>query len=138
MSGWPAAELRLIDGSDELFIAVDRADGTPRRSLPIWVVCVGDQVFVRTWYRRDAGWFAQALTSGRARIRVPGLEAAVTVVDVGAAGGRRAAIDAAYEVKYGRYGGPTVERMVSEAAAATTLRLSRVHAGPPGRIEGNE
>ena len=138
MSGWPATELRLIAASDELLIAVDRPDGTPRRSLPIWVVCVGDQVFVRTWYRRDTGWFAQALTSGRARIRVAGLEAAVTVVDVGADGGQRAAIDAAYDEKYGRYGRPTVERMVSEAAAATTLRLSRVHASPPGRIEAKE
>jgi hypothetical protein len=35
----------------------------------------------------------------------------------------RASIDAVYRAKYGRYGETTVERMVADDAAATTLRL---------------
>jgi len=38
-------------------IAAKRADGTLRRWLPIWVVCIGEHVYVRTWYRRNTGWW---------------------------------------------------------------------------------
>jgi hypothetical protein len=118
---WSSEELAHVDAADELEIAVARADGTLRRWLPIWVVHAGDQVFVRTWYRRDTGWFGHVRESGRARVRVPGVEAEVVVEDVGDA--MRADVDAAYRTKYGRYGG-AVAQMVSDSAAATTLRLT--------------
>ena len=118
---WSTDDLRLIAAAGELEIAVRRADDSLRRWLPIWVVCVGEQVYVRTWYRRDTGWFGAALRSGRARIRVPGLEAPVAVADVGAGpAGLRESVDAAYRRKYGD-GGST--SMVGAEAAATTLRL---------------
>ena len=82
-TAWSAGELERIGGAEELRIATRRADGTPRREVPVWVVRAGDQVYVRTWYRRDTGWFGHALRSHRACIRVPGLEADVTVEDVG-------------------------------------------------------
>jgi hypothetical protein len=62
--------------------------------------------------------------SRRARIRVPGLEADVAIEDVGDGEGElRASVDAAYRAKYDRYGDTTVERMVTDDAAAATLRL---------------
>ena len=122
---WLSDDLRRIGSADELEIAVQRADGTRRRWLPIWAVCVGEQVYVRTWYRRDTGWFAQVLDSRRAGIRVPGLAATVAVEDVGTGpAGLRAEIDTAYRAKYGHYGSSAVGPMVADAAAATTLRLS--------------
>ena len=123
---WTPEELAQIETADELEIAVARADGTLRRRRPIWVVRAGDQVFVRTWYRRDTGWFGQVLDSRRARVRVPGVEADVSVEDVGEA--MRAHVDAAYRTKYGRYG--SVDQMVSDAAAATTLRLTSLRETP--------
>ncbi len=109
-------------GAGELHIAVKRTDGTLRRWTPIWVVCADGQVYVRTWYRRDTGWFGHALRSRRARIRVPGLEADAAVEDVGeGTAGLRESIDAAYRNKYGSSGGSS---MVEATAAATTLRLS--------------
>jgi hypothetical protein len=131
---WSAAELARIDGSDELQIAVRSRDETLRRWVPIWVVCVGDQVYVRTWHRRDNGWFGRVLESRRAQIRVPGLDAAVAVLDVGSDEDAepRAGVDAAYRAKYGRYGSTTVDRMVNDDAAATTLRLNPEHAAPAG------
>ena len=82
-AGWSREQVERIGKAGELQIATKRADGTLRRWVPIWVVCVGEQVFVRTWYRRDTGWFGHVLDSRRARIRVPGLEADVDVEDVG-------------------------------------------------------
>jgi len=123
-AGWSREKLERIGRAEELRIATKRADGTLRRWVPIWVVCVGEQVYVRTWYRRDSGWFGHVLDSRRARIRVPGLEVDVAVEDVGEdRANLRAGVDAAYRTKYERYGGTSVDRMVADDAAASTLRL---------------
>ena len=124
-AAWTPDDVRRIDSADELQIAARRIDGTLRRWVPIWVVCVDEQVYVRTWYRRNTGWFAHVLDSHRACIRVPGLESDVSVEDVGTRSERlRADVDTAYRTKYERYGTSTIEQMVSPAAAATTLRLT--------------
>ena len=119
---WSPEELRIISAASELQIAAGRSDGSLYRWTPIWVVSADQEVFVRTWYRRDTGWFGHALRSRTARIRVPGLEADVTVEDVGEGpAGLRERIDAAYDDKYGPAGSAS---MVGPAAAATTLRLN--------------
>jgi hypothetical protein len=123
---WSPDELQRIGSAQELEIAVKCADGTVRRWVLIWVVCVGDQVYVRTWYRRETGWFGHVLDSRQARIRVPGLEADVAVADIGGGPAQlRADIDAAYRTKYGSSGSSSVDAMGAGAAAAATLQLSR-------------
>jgi hypothetical protein len=136
-AAWSPDELERIDTAEELQIATERGDGTLRRDVPVWVVSAGGQVYVRTWYRRDDGWFGHAVDSRRARIRIAGLEADVAVEDVGDdESGLRASVDAAYRAKYGRYGETTVDRMVSDDAAATTLRLTRAE-GQPSAARGS-
>jgi hypothetical protein len=121
---WSPDELERIGTAEELEIATSRADGTRRRAVPIWVVSVSGQVYVRTWYRRDSGWFGHAVDSRRARIRVPGLEVDIAIEDVGDDQAElRASVDAAYRAKYGRYGETSMDRMVTDDAAASTLRL---------------
>jgi hypothetical protein len=120
---WSAEDLRLISAAGELQIAVRRSDGSLRQWLPIWVVCVGEQVYVRTWYPRDTGWFGHVLRSRRARIRVPGMEADITVENVGDASAQVTAdVNDAYRTKYGRGGAGS---MVTATAMETTLRLKR-------------
>lgn len=119
---WSPQELERIDRAQELTIGAKLTDGSVRRPVPIWVVCVGEQVFVRTWYRRSTGWFGDVLKSRSARIRIADLEVDVAVEDVGECE-LRAGVDAAYRAKYGRYGSSSVDRMVTAEAAATTLRL---------------
>ena len=119
---WSPNALAAIEAAAELRIAAERADGTLHRWTPIWVVSTDGDVYVRTWYRRDTGWFGHALRSRRARIRVPGLEAGALVEDVGdGPAGLRERVDAAYRDKYGASGSSP---MVAAAAAATTLRLT--------------
>lgn len=120
---WNAEHLAAIGSARELEIATVRPDGTLHPWQPIWVVAVDEQVYIRTWKRRDSGWFGRAVRSGCARIRVPGLEADVAVGDVGDTDAAlRSEVDEAYRAKYGD-GGSTV-RMTGEEAAASTLRLS--------------
>ena len=51
---WTTDELDSIGDADELHLAPRRKDGTPRRTVPIWVVRVGDELYVRSW-RGDGG-----------------------------------------------------------------------------------
>jgi hypothetical protein len=90
---WTPEQLALVDAARELEIAVRRVDGTLRPWTPIWVVHVVGDVYVRTWYRRDTGWFGLALSTRCARARIPGVEVDVRIEDVGVgpvgtAGGR--------------------------------------------------
>lgn len=118
---WSGSELDLLKAAHELEIAARLADGGLHRWTPIWVVVVEGDAYVRTWYRRDTGWFGRAVRSRRARIRVRSLEADVVIDDVGEGpAGLRERLDTAYLDKYGRSGSSS---MVGDEAAATTLRL---------------
>lgn len=117
-AAWSAAELAALDAAVELEVTARRPDGSLRPWTPIWVVRVDGQAFVRTWLRRETGWYGRAVASGRAHIRVPGLVADVVVVDVGDAA--PAGVDDAYRAKYSGAGATSV---VTAAAAASTLRL---------------
>ncbi len=123
LSAWSPEQLRRLGEAPELEIATRRADDTLRGWVPIWVVCAAGQVYVRTWYRRDFGWYGYARENRRARVRASGcLQADVTVEDAT----DRDRVDAAYTSKYGH--GPSVDRMIGAEAAATTLRLRLVQA----------
>jgi hypothetical protein len=129
---WTPEQLKRISEARELEIASPRADGRAPKWLPIWVVCAGDQVYVRTWYRRSTGWFGQVTKAGAARIRVPGLEHDVLVTDVGDRHpDARAAVDEAYRAKYGTPGDKTVAGMTTDASAATTLLLAPARTDAP-------
>ena len=117
---WSSEQLDQLGRSRELQIASRRNDGTLRSWVPIWVVCAGGSVYVRTWYRHTTGWFGHVIDRPEARIRVTGLEADVTIADVGRDGAAlRETVDAAYRTKYA----PGDQSMVTDDAAATTLRL---------------
>jgi hypothetical protein len=118
--GWTTDELDRIGDADELRIAPRHKDGTLRRAVPIWVVRVGDELYVRSW-RGDGGrWYRAALASGEGHVSAGGVSKDVALL---AAGDEvNDAVDAAFRQKYGRYTG-YVEPMVAPQARATTLRL---------------
>ena len=107
--------------ADELQITSRRSDGSLRPYVTIWVVRSGDDVYVRSAYGHDNGWFQRALSSGTGRIRAGGIERDVTFEEPGAA--VDAPVDAAYHAKYDRYGPSIVGTVVSPEAARSTLRL---------------
>ena len=76
MSDWTAADLDRIGSATELEITTRRADGSLRPYVPIWVVRVGDELYVRSW-RGDGGrWYRAAKASGEGHISlVPRSEA---------------------------------------------------------------
>ena len=122
-AGWTDAQRDELARMAELEIAAGRPAGDPGRWTPIWVVVAGGEVYVRTWYRRDTGWYGRAVRTGSARIRVQG--AIVDVAVEAADDATRAAVDAAYLSKYGGGGARSV---TTDDAAASTLRLAPAEA----------
>ncbi len=118
-AGWTSGDLDLIGSANEVQIAPTAGGGTNRPYTTIWVVRVGDDLYVRS-YRGAAGrWYRQALQSHQGRIRASGVERDITFVEV--ADNDSGAVDDAYRHKYGR--SSYVDAMMTEAAAATTLRV---------------
>jgi hypothetical protein len=122
--GWAADQLRLVSVTKEPEITTRGQDGAQQPWVPIWMVHVGTEIYVRTWHRRDTGWFGHAVAAQRARIRMPGLETDVEIHDVGNTDtALRYSIDDAYRVKYHDHGASSVQSMTTDDATAATLRL---------------
>ena len=121
MTTWPAGELERIGASDELRLASRRPDGSLRPYVTMWVVRVGDELYVRSAYGPDNPWYRRATASGAGRVRAGGIERDVAFAD--ATPGVQGDIDAAYHAKYDRYGPRIVGSVVGPNAHRVTVRL---------------
>jgi hypothetical protein len=121
MSRWAQIELDAIDAAQELTLASVRGDGTLRRQVTMWVVRIGEDIYVRSVNGRGSAWFQGAQSQHEARIRAGGIEKDVSLVETDDTCEQ---IDAAYQTKYGpRY--PTiVPSIVAPQARAATLKLT--------------
>lgn len=122
MAAWTQNELQRINDSDELQIAAVEADGTMRSARPIWVVRVGDDLYVRAAYGSASGWHRVARETGRARIVAGGVEKDVTVEPAGE--DVLDQVDAAYRSKYGARYASIVEDITATEHRGSTLRLT--------------
>jgi hypothetical protein len=88
----------------------------------IWVVRVGDDLYVRSYRGRDGAWFRAVLRRPEGRIRAGAVERDITFKELGAEG--HDVIDNAYRDKYAsRFASTYVDPMLTPDAAAATLRL---------------
>ena len=84
----------------------------------IWVVRVGDDLFVRSVNGRTSGWFRDVQVQHEGHILADGVEKDVTFVEVPDAN-LNDQIDAAYAAKYRRYASiiPSINNSIARAAA---------------------
>ena len=122
MTAWTSDELTEIGTAEELEIAPFRADGTLRKPVTIWVVRVGDDLYIRSYRGRGGSWFRAAQARHEGRIRAGGVEKDVTFVDE-TDPGINDQVDAVYRSKYRRYDARYVDPMVASEARATTIKL---------------
>jgi hypothetical protein len=121
MSAWTNDELETIATTEELEIAPVRRDGTLRKPTTIWVVRVGDDVYVRSWRGPAGDWFRAAQQTHEGRIAAGGIEKNVRLVEAG--DDVNDAVDDAYRSKYRRYADTYIEPMIRPEARATTIKL---------------
>src|SRR5687768_14440040 len=121
MTTWTRDELNKIGNAEELEIASLRRDGTLRKPLPIWVVRVGDDLYVRSMNGRTAAWFHGVQTRHEGHIRAGGVEKDVTFVEESDCR-INDQIDTAYVTKYRRYAS-IANSMVTPEVRSATIKL---------------
>ena len=122
MASWTNDELNKIGKADELELSSLRGDGTLRSPVTMWVVRIGDGLYVRAVKGRSGPWFKGTQTRHEGRIQSGGVTKAVAFVDE-ADPAINDQIDAAYRKKYGHYDRQYVDPCVTPAARAATLKL---------------
>ena len=120
MSAWTSDELEKVAAADELQLASVRPDGKLRKPVTIWVVRLGDDLYVRSVNGRTGTWFGGAQDRHEARIQAGGVGKDVLLVEADDLGDE---IDAAYRTKYRRYAASIVGSVLTRDARAATLKL---------------
>lgn len=123
MTNWTKSDLERIGATYELYLASFKQDGTLRKPVIIWVVRVGDDLYVRAYHGRETGWFRQTQRQHEGRISAGRVTKHVTLVDVNDDETLNNEVDAAYKAKYRIYSAAYVDPMIAPQARATTLRL---------------
>jgi hypothetical protein len=118
---WAEHQLNAIGEAEELQLASLRSDGSLRQYVTMWVVRVGDDLYVRSAHGPSNPWYRRARASGRGRVRAAGVERDVIFAD--AVAEANSAIDGAYHAKYDRHGPQIVGTVVGPQAAAVTVHL---------------
>ena len=121
MTTWTNDELKKIGTAEELQIASLRADGTLRKPVIIWVVRLGDDLYVRSVNGRTSAWFRGVQTRHEGHIRAGGVEKDVTFVEEPDTN-INDQIDAAYATKYRRYAS-IIPSINSPTARTATIKL---------------
>ena len=121
MTTWTSDELKKIGTAEELKIASLRAAGTLRKPVIIWVVRLGDDLYVRSVNGRTSAWFRGVQTKHEGHVRAGGVEKDVTFVEEPDSN-INAQIDAAYATKYRRYAS-IIPSINSPTARVATIKL---------------
>lgn len=124
MTAWSGNDIERIGSSEELQLASLKKDGTLGKPVTIWVVRVGDHLYVRAYRGRGGTWFRDAQLRLEGHISAGGVSRDAKFVDVTQNDKALSnAIDAAYQSKYRRYSSTYVKPMVDQKARAATLEL---------------
>jgi len=122
MTAWTSDELTKIGAAEELRIASLRRDGTRTNPVTIWVVRLGDDLYVRSVNGRTGTWFRGTQERHEGRIWAGSVEKDVTFVEE-AAPTINDQIDATYRTKYRRYAANIISSVVSPEARSATIKL---------------
>ncbi len=122
MTTWTSNELNKIGAAQELQIASLRRDSTLRNPVTIWVVPLGDDLYVRSVNGRTSAWFRGVQARHEGHIHAGGVDKDVTFVEE-AAPELNDQIDAAYRAKYRRYAASIISHITSPEARSATIKL---------------
>lgn len=122
MTTWTNEELEKIGTAEELGLSSLRKDGTPRSPVTMWVVRIGDDLFVRAVKGRSGPWFRGTRSRHAGRIESGGVVKDVTFIDENDPTVNEK-IDAAYRQKYSHYPKEYVDACLTPQARAATIKL---------------
>ncbi len=124
MSAWSQDDLDRLGGAGEVEVSSVRRDGSLSRPRTVWIVRVGDQLYLRSVNGPDAAWYRLTRTFRQGRIQARGVARDVTWIDVNAT--EQPDVDPAVDAAYARkYQGSTaaIAQINSPLARTTTMRV---------------
>jgi hypothetical protein len=121
MTAWTSDDLNKIGKAEEIEITTLRRNGTLRSPVTIWVVRLGDNLYVRSVNGRAGAWFRGTQARREGRVQAGGIARDVTFED--ADSGLNDEIDAAYRTKYRRYSASIVNSILTPNARSATIKL---------------
>ena len=123
LTAWTSDEINKIGTAEELEIASHRRDGTLQNPVTIWVVRLGDDLYVRSVNGRNSAWFRGVQVRHEGRIWAGGVDKDVTFMEESDPD-INAKVDAAYRTKYRRYAASIIGHIVSPEARSATIKLA--------------
>src|SRR5215467_724355 len=120
MARFDESLFQQLERDREVYVRVTRRDGRIGE-LPIWIVTVDGDAYVRSYLADRGAWYRRALAAGRMTLVVGG-KAVPVVVEPIEDEALNNSISQAFIAKYGESG--PARTMVSEPVIATTLRVS--------------
>lgn len=121
MNKWTEDELNKIASSTELHLSTMRPDESLRNPVTIWVVRVGEDLYVRAVGGTKGKWYRHAIELHKGQIDAGGISKNVEFREI--TGADQTTIDHAYETKYKSYGSNIVGSTLTPNAHASTLML---------------
>ena len=121
MTKWTSDLLDKFGRAEEVQIASLRPDGKLRKPVTVWVVRVGDDLYVRSVRGRNSHWFRGVQERHEGRIRAGGAQQEITFVE--ADPDMNDEVDTAYRAKYHRYAGSILNSVLTPEARSATLKL---------------
>jgi len=122
MTAWTGDQLNKIGKAEELQITSLRQDGTLRNRVTIWVVRVGDDIYVRSVNGRGSAWFRGVQSRHEGQIRAGGVVKDVSFVEEPDPA-INDQIDTVYATKYRRYAESIINHINGSDARAATIKL---------------
>jgi hypothetical protein len=117
--GWKPTTLSEIADQEEIRIGSERTGGGYNRWTPIWVVRVGDDLYVRSGFGTNGFWYRHA-TESQAYVNAAGTLYKVSLI-LQTDPVTIAAVDKAYRQKYSA--DSSLPLLLSDRARSTTSRL---------------
>jgi hypothetical protein len=121
---WSQGDLDLLGAAGEVEVSSVRRDGSLSRARTVWIVRVGDQLYLRSVNGPDAAWYRFTRTFHQGRIQARGVARDVSWIDVNAS--EQPDVDPAIDAEYARkYQGSTaaIAHINGPLARTTTMRL---------------
>jgi hypothetical protein len=122
MTTWTSNELDKIGTAEELQIASLRRDGTLRKPVTIWVVRLGNDLYIRSVNGRTSAWFRGTQQCHEGHIQAGGVDKDVAFEEV-VDNGIIDQIDDAYRTKYHKYAPHYVDPLMVPEARSATIKL---------------
>ena len=123
-NAWSLDDLDLLGRAGEVEVSSVRRDGSLSRPRTVWIVRVGDQLYLRSVRGPEAAWYRSTRSRHQGRLQAGGSVRDVSWIDIDAT--EHPDIDPAVDAEYARkYRGSrsAIEHINSPTARTTTMRV---------------